>query len=132
VIQYYTELFYPTTVFAARLWFQGLFGDDVPVQMLLPIGGTRTLRGYVQDRFLDMVSGVANVELRFPIFWRFGGVLGYDLGKVWHRPGEMDLKRWAVNPVAGLRFVFDTFVVRLDLGFGPETTGFYLNFGHLF
>jgi endonuclease/exonuclease/phosphatase family metal-dependent hydrolase len=132
VVQYYTELFYPTTVFAARLWFQGLFGDDIPVQMLLPIGGTRTLRGYVQDRFLDMVSGVANVEVRFPIVWRFGGVVGYDLGKVWHRPGELDLKRWAVNPVAGLRFVFETFIVRLDLGFGPETTGFYLNFGHLF
>jgi hypothetical protein len=26
----------------------------------------------------------------------------------------------------------DTFVVRADIGFGKETTGFYLNFGQLF
>jgi endonuclease/exonuclease/phosphatase family metal-dependent hydrolase len=132
LVQYYTELFYPTTVLAARLWFQSHVGGDVPVQMLLPIGGNRTLRGFVQDRYLDRLAGVANLEIRFPVFWRFGGVVGYDLGKVWHTPGDIDLDRWAVNPVAGLRFVFDTYVVRLDLGFGPETTGFYLNFGHLF
>jgi hypothetical protein len=37
-----------------------------------------------------------------------------------------------VNSLVGLRFSMDTFVVRADLGFGKETTGFYLNFGHLF
>jgi hypothetical protein len=26
----------------------------------------------------------------------------------------------------------DTFVVRMDVGVGSETVGFYLNFGHLF
>lgn len=131
-IQYYSVIFYPKTVLALRAGIQSLMGDDQPVQVLLPIGGTQTLRGFPQDRFLDKTSAVFNAEIRFPIFWRFGGVLGYDVGKVWNSPVKIDLARWAANPVLGLRFFMDTFVVRADLGFGNETTGFYLNFGHLF
>jgi len=26
----------------------------------------------------------------------------------------------------------DTFVVRADMGFGKDTTGFFFNFGHIF
>ena len=128
----YTVLFYPKTVLAARTGLQAVSGGGIPVQFLLPIGGTSTVRGSVQDRYLDRVAAVANVELRFPLVWRFGGVAGMDAGKVWHSAGLMDLPRWATNPVIGLRFHMDTFIVRLDLGFGKETTGVYLNFGQLF
>lgn len=131
-IQYYSVIFYPKTVIALRAGIQSLMGDDLPIQVLLPVGGTQTLRGFPQDRFLDKTSAVFNAEVRFPIYWRFGGVLGYDAGKVWSSPNKMDLAQWAVNPVLGLRFFMETFFVRADLGFGSETTGFYLNFGHLF
>ena len=130
--QYYSILFYPKTVLALRLGTQALIGNNLPVQTLLSIGGNQTLRGSPQDRFLDETSSIVNAELRFPIYWRFGGVLGYDGGKVWHSSSQMNLARWATNPVVGLRFYMETFVVRMDLGFGNETTGFYLNFGHLF
>ena len=128
----YSLLFVPKTVLAVRFGFQGLFGRDIPVQFLLPIGGNNTLRGSPQDRYLDKVSAVGNIELRFPIYWWFGGVVGFDAGKVWHELSEVDLGRWATNPVVGLRFYMQTFVVRADLGFGKERTGFYLNFGHVF
>lgn len=131
-LQYYATLFYPRTVAAFRLKWQTLDGGAVPVQMLTSIGGNQTLRGSPQDRFLDKTSAVVNAELRFPLLWRFGGVIGFDAGKVWSSPAQMDLVRWASNPVAGLRLVMDTFIVRMDLGMGQETTGFYLNFGHLF
>jgi len=119
-------------VIAGRFWLQEVAGDELPVQLLLPVGGTNTVRGLVQDRYLDHVAAVGNLEIRFPIVWRFGGIVGFDAGKVWHAVSDMDLLRWPVNPVVGLRFYMDTFVVRLDAGFGKETTGFYLNFGHLF
>ncbi len=131
-VQYYSTIFYPKTVLAMRLGVQGLIGENLPVQVLLPIGGNQTVRGSPQDRYLDKNSAVVNAELRFPIFWRFGGIVGYDAGKVWHRPTEVDLTHWATNPVVGLRLFMDTYVVRMDLGLGKETTGFYLNFGHLF
>jgi outer membrane protein assembly factor BamA len=130
--QHYTELFIPKTVLAVRLGMQGLMGSNLPVQVFLPIGGGSTLRGSPQDRYLDKVSAVANAELRFPIFWRFGGVAGFDFGKIWGELKEFDLHRWAVNPVAGLRFYMNTFVVRCDVGFGKETTGLYFNFGQMF
>ena len=72
------------------------------------------------------------MELRFPVYWRIGGVLGVDAGKVWPSLSAMDLMRWAYNPLAGLRFYMDNFVVRADVGFGSEGTGFYFNFGQLF
>jgi hypothetical protein len=67
-----------------------------------------------------------NQELRFPIFWRFNGIVGVDIGNGKTTPG------WIVNPVLGLRFNMNNFIVRADLGFGKESIGFYFNFGHLF
>jgi endonuclease/exonuclease/phosphatase family metal-dependent hydrolase len=130
--QGYFRPFVTRLVVAGRFGLQGLVGDDLPVQILLPIGGNKTVRGAVQDRYLDKVSAVANIEARFPIVWRFGGVLGFDAGKVWHSLDELDIQRWSSNPVAGLRFSMETYVVRLDVGLGKETTGFYLNFGQVF
>jgi len=131
-LQYYSILFYPRTVFAFRLGGQALVGEDLPIQVLLPIGGSITLRGFPRDRYLDKVSAVSNAELRFPLFWRLGGVVGVDAGKVWHKPDEIDFSDWAVNTVVGLRYYLQTYVVRVDIGFGPETTGLYFNFGHVF
>jgi endonuclease/exonuclease/phosphatase family metal-dependent hydrolase len=131
-VQCYTTLFYPKTVLALRAGGQELFGSDLPVQVLLPLGGNTSLRGSPQDRYLGKSSVLANAEIRFPIFWRLGGVLGLDAGKVWATLGDFDLRGWAVNPTAGLRFIMNTFVVRFDVGFGKGYTGIYFNFGHLF
>lgn len=131
-VQSYVELINDKIVLANRIGVQGLVGEDLPVQVLLPIGGNNTLRGSPQDRYLDKVAAVANIEIRCPLYWRFGGIVGFDAGKVWDALSKIDLARWATNPVAGLRFYMDTFVVRADVGLGGETTGFYLNFGHVF
>ncbi len=131
-LQYYGQLSQEKIVLASRLGLQALLGKSLPVQVLLPVGGNNTVRGSPQDRFLDMTSMVGNIELRFPIIWRFGGIAGMDCGKVWSSLSRLDLVRWATNPVVGLRLYMDTFVVRADVGFGKETTGFYLNFGHVF
>ena len=117
---------------ALRGWFQALDGENLPVQVLLPIGGGSTLRGEPQDRYLDKVSAVVNLEARFPVYWRFGGIAGYDFGRVWHNVRELNLYQWSLNPTLGVRFYFDTFIVRLDVGFGRDETGFYLNFGQMF
>lgn len=131
-LQYYSILFYPTTVLALRCMAQGVIGSELPVQVLSSIGGNNTLRGSPQDRYLDNISALFNSELRFPLYWRFGGIVGLDAAKVWHTLANVGITRWASNPTAGLRFYMDTFVVRLDVGFGKETTGVYFNFGQIF
>ena len=130
--QHYSVLFYPKTVLALRCGVQGLAGDNLPVQVLLSVGGNNNLRGSPQDRYLDKTSAIFNAELRFPIYWRFGGVFGLDGGNVWSSLSKMGFTRWAMNATVGLRFYFDTFVVRVDAGFGKETTGLYFNFGQIF
>lgn len=131
-VQHYRPVIWESTTLALRGMLQSLNGSDLPVQVLLPIGGNASLRGYTQDRYLDCVSAVLNAEMRFPIYWRFGGVLGVDAGKVWDSLGALDITGWAINPTIGLRFAMETFVVRVDVGLGKETTGFYFNFGQLF
>ncbi len=130
--QAYFSVVDSSIVVAARGMVQSIRGDDLPVQVLLPIGGGSTVRGLPQDRYLDKVAGVFNLELRFPLMWRIGGIAGFDVGKVWDDPSQMDLVDWAFSPVAGLRLYMDTFVARLDVGFAKETTGVYMNFGQLF
>ena len=131
-LKYYTEIIYPKTVFALRMAAQYLSGDNLPIQVLMPIGGNNTLRGYSQDRYLDNISTLINMELRYPIYWRFGGVAGFDIGRVSHSFNDLSFSNWAYNPVLGLRFYMDTFIIRLDLGFSKETTGVYFNFGHVY
>jgi outer membrane protein assembly factor BamA len=132
LLQYYAEPGWLHSVLASRAGMELLAARELPVQMLTAIGGTRTVRGSIQDRFLDRIGAVVNVEWRIPLFWRFGVILGADAGTVWHDLARIDLQRWAMNPVVGLRLYMDTFIVRADLGLGKESTGFYLNFGQLF
>lgn len=131
-IQTYHVLFYPRTVLALRVRVEQMLGDDLPVQFLLPIGSSTTLRGYAQDRYLDKARAFGNAEARFPLYGRLSGVAGYDAGKVWPELSLMDARGWASNPVFGLRLDMITFVARVDVGLGPETTGIYFNFGHIF
>ena len=134
--QNYLTLFDPQIVFASRLVGQIIFPDNVPIQLQLPIGGNNTLRGLPQDRYLSASTLIINNEIRFPIWWRFGGIVGLDVGctgsttdyEFWNP----QLSGWIVNPVLGLRFYMDNFIVRFDVGFGNEITGVYFNFGHIF
>ncbi|MEJ2618068.1 MAG: BamA/TamA family outer membrane protein, partial [Ignavibacteriaceae bacterium] len=124
ISQSYTNLFLPHLVFANRVILQTM--SDVSYQLLLPLGGNNTLRGLPQDRYLSTSTILINSELRFPIFRRLGGIAGVAIGNSESTPG------WIINPVAGLRFYMNNFVVRFDIGFGKETTGVYFNFGHIF
>jgi len=134
--QNYLTLFEPQILFASRLVGQIIFPDNVPIQLQLPIGGNNTLRGLPQDRYLSASTLIINNEIRFPIWWRFGGIVGLDVGctgsttdyEFWNP----QLSGWIVNPVLGLRFFMDNFIVRFDVGFGNEITGVYFNFGHIF
>ena len=134
--QNYFILLKPKIILASRLIGQIIFPDNVPIQLQLPIGGNNTLRGLPQDRYLSASTLIINNEIRFPIWWRFGGIVGLDVGCTGlttdHEFWNPQLSGWIVNPVLGLRFFMDNFIVRFDVGFGSEITGVYFNFGHIF
>jgi hypothetical protein len=130
--KHYWRLWYPTTTIALQAGIDGLVGDHVPVQILLPLGGPTTLRGAALDRYLDKVVAVLNAEARFPIVWRFGAVVGLDMGRAWSGYDKLGVTGWKINPVAGLRFHWDRLILRADVGFGDEDPMIWVGFGQAF
>lgn len=128
----YIPVITPDIILAGRLTGSMIDGGSISPHFLLSIGGNGTVRGSTQDRYLDRVAATFNGEARFPVYKRLGGVVGIDAGRVWTSVRDMGLSSWTTNPTLGLRFIMETFVVRLDVGLGRETTGVYFNFGQLF
>ena len=69
-----------------------------------------------------------NVEYRFDLWWYFKGAIFSDVGNIWlmkkdaNRPGaEFDFSKFynqlAVDAGLGLRFDYNYFLLRLDIGF---------------
>lgn len=131
-INYYTSLPLFNSIIALRAVMQGVSGDDLPVQTLVTLGGTNTLRGSPLCRLTDKLGALINSEVRFPLLWKFGGLFGIDAGNVFSSLSKFSLMDWHINTAIGLRLYMQTFLVRLDFGLGKETTGVYFNFGHLF
>lgn len=134
--QNYLAILNPEIILASRILTQVILPSDIPFQIQLPIGGNRTVRGLPQDRYLSSSTIVINNEVRFPIWWRFGGVIGLDIGATGNK-SEYEFYNdkfsgWLVSPAAGLRFYMDNFIVRLDIGMTKDYTGIYFNFGHMF
>ena len=134
IIRYYTEVFLKNLILASRAMEQVVISGSQSSQFLaIPVGGSNTLRGVPLDRYRFKSSIIINNELRFPIWWRFGAIAGIDIGygsnKDLYPDGVID---WIINPVVGLRFFMDNFIVRADVGFYKDDIGFYLNFGHIY
>ncbi|MHC5067306.1 MAG: BamA/TamA family outer membrane protein [Planctomycetota bacterium] len=121
-----------------------LTGSDgeVPFNSRPYLGGSHTLRGYIQRRFTDAAAWHASLEWRmWPIprgaaiterirIERFGLTLFYDIGSV--AGGTNDLRESTIHDSygVGLRIAFErTAVFRLDYGLSDEGGVFTATFG---
>jgi outer membrane protein assembly factor BamA len=105
------------------------------------LGGLRSLRGYLQNRFVgpDLVLG--NFELRWT-FVKFRvlkqgialiGVPFVDVGRVFDNVSQTTLSGWKRSQGAGLRIAWnEATIIMIDYGFSDEDDGLYLNFNHIF
>ncbi len=153
-LRFYHPVVDDRLVAALRL-FVDVMGGDVPFFLLSSfsgvewregwggIGGVYTARGILKNRLQGQVKALANGELR----WRFLTVAPWnqrldftlvsflDAGQAWADLRFLDggLPRYAGG--GGLRIAWeDNFILRLDYGVSPSdgTSGFYLDFNHLF
>jgi outer membrane protein insertion porin family len=106
----------------------------LPISERFFSGGARTLRGFgfeqagPRDPVTDQPVGgnvlvVLNNELRFPLFWRFGGAVFSDTGNVFRRLRDVDLGEITETVGAGVRVDTPVGPVRVDLGYllnGPD------------
>ena len=134
IVRYFTKIFFKNLILASRAMEQVLISESGSSQFLaIPVGGSNTLRGVPVDKFRFYSEFLLNNEMRFPIWWRFGGIAGLDIGYGSNKDlYPEDTIDWIVNPVVGLRFFMDNFIVRADVGFYKGDIGFYLNFGHIY
>lgn len=103
---------------------------DVPFYMLAQLGGSNMMRGYYEGRYRDKELIAVQLEYRYPIFWKFGGTAFVGAGDV-----APDVTRFSLQTVKpcvglGLRYIFDPVErlnVRIDFGFGRNTSGLYVS-----
>lgn len=117
---------------------KGRFGQNsVPYGEMSQPGTPFDLRGYTWGRYRDesMVLGIA--EYRF-MFKRRNGDLGPHGLVAWFGAGTLadrvqNFNDWLPSVGIGYRFeVQPRMNVRLDIGFGRETRGFYFNFNEAY
>lgn len=131
----YFLLFGNRDVVGIRFLTQKISGQDVPLYELPVLGGgseMTALRGIGQNCFIDNGKFICNFEYRFPLFKKLGGNIFVDAGSVWPRWTDINFQDIKINAGWGLRYYLKDFVARFDMGFSPEGTGIYFNFGHLF
>jgi outer membrane protein assembly factor BamA len=116
-------------------------GSGVPFLEQSILGGETTLRGYGQNRFIDMSYLLLNLEERIRMFrWRVFNVDAdwelapfIDLGSVQRSLIEAKASSFEFNPGVGLRAVVRPNIVgRVDVGFGSEGLAVFVGLGYPF
>ncbi|GBF50221.1 OMA87-like protein [Leptospira ryugenii] len=105
------------------------------------LGGRTTIRGYKQDRFVGQTMAYANFEIRWK-FWSvdvwgqhfdFQLVPFYDVGRVWDRTGDVNLKNYKHSRGIGLRIPWNqATVIYFDYARSAEDSQLFVNFSHIF
>ena len=110
--------------------------DGTNIQGLPALGGPDWgSRGVYFGRFRDKQSLAGNLELRFPLFWIFGGTLFGGVGQV--QPSLAEFK-WNKNHFiygTGLRVMVSSknrVNLRFDLGFSQDNVAFIVDFSEAF
>ncbi len=115
--------------------YSELTAGNPPFNQLSLLGGTKRMRGYLEGRFRDKQYFTGQIEYRCPLFWRLGMTAFATTGRVGATVGDLFDDQWHYTYGLGLRIMLDTKArvnLRIDAGFGKETSGFYLTFGEAF
>lgn len=131
-----------TANYYQRLWHGAILAFDLhaefnskdsPWALREEAGGVSRLRGYYRGRYMDNHLASFQVELRQKLVWRVGVAVFAGCGSVFP-----SFARWRpdqILPTAGLglRFEFKhNLNLRIDYGFGRQTSGFVLSLGGSF
>ena len=110
------------------------------------LGGSESLRGYLEDRFWGQNVFLASVEYRRPLANRITGVLFSDVGDAWGTSSAFQFKNpklrtdflqhqtFSPSPSIGLGLRVATPIgpVRLDYGFGLQGGRLHFSIGQSF
>ncbi|WP_411705345.1 BamA/TamA family outer membrane protein [Edaphovirga cremea] len=113
--------------------YSRLTQGDVPWDRLSQLGDDKHMRGYYEGRYRDRNTFSAQVEYRRKLDWRNGYVLWAGAGTMSSHTDQLGGGPWLPTVGVGYRFEFKPHMnVRLDLGIGRESAGFYFQVGEAF
>lgn len=122
-------------VLAAQLYGEVNLGS-VPFQVMATLGGANMMRGYFEGRYRDSHLLAAQLEYRFPLFWRFGAAAFARAGDVAHELDDFRFQELKTAGGAGLRFSLnqaDRVNLRFDAaGTASGEVNFYITLGEAF
>ena len=121
-------------VFAIQTFFMIETGSP-PFYDLALFGGDRLMRGYITGRYRDRNYYVLQAEYRTSPLWKFRFVFFGGVGDV--APGISKFTISTIKPTygMGIRFRLDELEkldLRMDVGFGKETSGIYFGVNQAF
>jgi outer membrane protein assembly factor BamA len=99
------------------------------------LGGDEIMRGYFRGRYRDNHYVAAQLEYRIRVWWRFGLVGFIGAGDVADNISKFEMSKFKYSVGAGLRFRIDEnelWDLRVDVGFGKESNGFYFQYNQAF
>ncbi len=106
-----------------------------PFNQMALLGGSKRMRGYFEGRFRDRSMLTVQAAYRAMLFWRVGAVAFVSYGGVAPELLTIQLKDFRYTVGGGLRFALDRqkkINIRIDAGFGKNTSGYYLTIGEAF
>lgn len=115
-------------ILAVNVIMNSNFGK-VPFLAMANVGGDDMIRGYASNRYRDNHFLGAQIEYRFPLWWRFGMVVFTGVGDVYHTPSDIKLNTLKYTTGAGIRLAINTkerLNFRFDYGFGRKSNAFYI------
>lgn len=123
----------------ANVWalnYTGGFNTgNPPVNDFIQYGGGKAGRGVFRGKYRDRIMNLTQVEYRYTIWKRFGGVAFTSVGGVSDKFSNYALQYTRVNYGLGLRYQLsksEKINLRLDVGFGDGSPGVYISVGEAF
>ncbi|MFM2583501.1 BamA/TamA family outer membrane protein [Vibrio campbellii] len=121
-----------TTIVAMEVYSQSIFGD-APWIDYAQLGDDQRMRGYYQGRYRDKHQLSTQVEIRHTIAGRHGVVGWLGAGNIAPTYHDLFESSWLPTVGVGYRFAFKARInVRVDLGVGKDSTGFYFQINEAF
>ncbi|KGR37162.1 membrane protein [Vibrio campbellii] len=121
-----------TTIVAMEVYSQSIFGD-APWFDYAQLGDDQRMRGYYQGQYRDKHQLSTQVEIRHTIAGRHGVVGWLGAGNIAPTYHDLFESSWLPTVGVGYRFAFKARInVRVDLGLGKDSTGFYFQINEAF
>lgn len=121
-------------VFAGQLYYNFISGTP-PFYEFPALGGEELMRGYYTGRYRDKHYFATQLEYRLRLWWKFGIVGFVGMGDVAQDISKFEMKKFKYSYGGGIRLRIDDVELidlKLDIGFGKNTTEFYLGYNQAF